>query len=166
MSLKQFIVHAFTFLILMGCMKADIPPLPASYLADDVYVSTNGEFILLTVPEQANTLKIGDSIRILVQNQSEYKYTYKYNDIKLFYLDENNTWLSIENTAVFMGDGNIEVGKSGDTETSSTVVETFDTEVFYNKSTYLRVLLIGDLATENINAPNKIAVMVDVKINP
>ena len=80
MSLKHFVVFAFTLLMLLGCMKADILPLPASYLPDDVSVSTNGEFILLTLPEQFNTFKIGDSIGILVQNKSEYKFNYKYND--------------------------------------------------------------------------------------
>jgi hypothetical protein len=168
MSLKQFIVHAFTLLMLVGCMKADIPPLPGSYLPADVYVSTNGEFILLTVPEQFNTFKIGDSIGILFQNKSEYKFNYKYNDTKLYFLDESNSWFEVNNTALLVGDGETEIGEDGNTEIYSTDLVTFDTDVFYNKSTYLRVVMIFEVPRENRGAfsSNKIAVMVDVKLNP
>ncbi len=168
MKTKQFTITIVILTILIGCVKTDIPPLPLRYLEDSVHLSDNGEFILLTAPQQANTFKIGDSIGILIQNKSDYKFTYKYGDAKLFFLDENNSWNEVDNTAMYVYEGKSEVGEGGNTETFSTILETFDTDIFYNKSTYLKIVVIGELSKRNMDASasQKIAVAIDLKLNP
>ena len=133
-----------------------------------MHLSDNGEFILLTAAQHINTFKIGDSISILVQNKSDYKFTYKYGDAKLFFLDEDNSWKEVNNTAIYMSEGKNVVGENGNTETYSTIVESFDTDIFYNKSTYLKVVIIGELSknSSDTSTPNKIAVAIDLKLNP
>jgi hypothetical protein len=162
------IISIFILTILIGCAKTDIPPLSLSYLEDEVHLSGNGEFILLTAAQHINTFKIGDSISILLQNKSDYKFTYKYGDAKLFFLDEDNSWKEVNNTAIYMGEGKNVVGENGNTETYSTIVEFFDTDIFYNKSTYLKVVIIGELSknSSDTSTPNKIAVTIDLKLNP
>jgi hypothetical protein len=168
MKTKQLTIIIVALTILIGCAKADIPPLPTKYLEDDVYLSDNGEFILLTVPQQINAFKIGDSIGILVQNKSDYKFSYKYGDAKLFFLDKNKLWSEVGNTTTYIYKGKTEVGVSGNAETYSTILETFDTDIFYNKSTYLKVVIIGELSKESTDTsvPKKIAVAIDLKLNP
>jgi hypothetical protein len=168
MKTKQLTITIVILTILIGCAKTDVLPLPLSYLEDDVHLSDNGEFILLTAAQHINTFKIGDSISILVQNKSDYKFTYKYGDAKLFFLDGNNSWNEVDNTTIYMGEGKSEVGESGNTEIFSTILESFDTDIFYNKSTYLKVVIIGELSKNSMDtsAPNKIAVTIDLKLNP
>ena len=168
MKTKQLTITIVILTVLIGCAKMDIPPLPLRYLEDDAHLSDNGEFILLTAPQQVNTFKIGDSISILVQNKSDYKFTYKYGDAKLFFLDENNLWNEVNNTAMYMYEGKTEVGENGNTETFSTILETFDTDIFYNKSTYLKVVIIGELSKNSMDTSvsNKIAVTIELKLNP
>ena len=162
------VISIFILTILIGCAKKDIPPLPLRYLEDGVHLSDNGDFILLTAPQQVNTFKIEDSISILVQNKSDYKFTNKYGDAKLFFLDEDNSWKEVNNTAIYMSEGKNVVGENGNTETFSTILESFDTDIFYNKSTYLKVVIIGELSknSSDTSTPNKIAVAIDLKLNP
>lgn len=166
MKTKQITI--IILIILFGCVKMDLPQLPPNYLEDDVHLSDNGEYILLTAAQHINTFKIGDSISLLVQNTSDSKFTYKYGDAKLFFLDEDNLWNEVNNTAKYLGDGKTEVGENGNTENYSTIVESFDTDIFYNKSTYLKVVIIGELSknSTDTSAPDKIAVTIDLKLNP
>ncbi len=168
LNIKRLILTISVLIMLAGCVKTNIPPLPLSVLEDNISQTDNGEYILLTAPQQVNTFKIGDSIGVVIQNTSDYKFTYNYNDVKLFFLDENNTWREIKNTAVFMGNGETEVGEIGSVQPPSTILETFDTDIFYNKTTYLKILISGELSKENteIFSTIKIAVAIDVQLAP
>jgi hypothetical protein len=67
-----------------------------------------------------------------------------------------------------MGDGKNEAGENGNTETFSTILETFDTDIFYDKNTYLKVVLIGELSKNSTDTsePSKIAVTIDLELKP
>ncbi len=168
MKTSTFFISNLLIFILFACKNTDTPLFSSENLGKDVYLSENGEYILLSTPQEINNFNFGKSVNLLVQNLTNNVFTYNYSDIKLFILDKNYLWSPINNNVIYTGEDQIVLGDNSNLETPSTVMEVVDANYSSNKSTYLKIVIIGQFLENGSILPqtNKIAVAIDVKLNP
>ncbi len=158
----------FGFVTLTGCNQGEnsniIEGMP---FEQEMPLIENGD-ILLTIPDVWNTHKIGESIGLDIQNLSERDFIYNQNDIQIYYLDNAEKWIKVNNKVVYLGgEQDIVVGSpTANSGALTTVSEFVDPDFHYSQTTYVRVIIVGRFLMENGTKGEQMATYIDVLLNP
>jgi len=166
-TLRASTLFFVLLIIATACSELNLSKKEAAFtqLIQVEEMNTKIEFWKLKPTE---TYKIGDSVDLTLENLSEYKIKFPGDyGVRIFRYDEDNdTWIAIENGAIYFPPGNTQVSPKGPDLPGVIGVGLWPILQNESQPIDIRVVVVGSVERDNVLTDEQVGAYIDLTLLP